>query len=160
MDRTLGRLLHDVRRYYRRAFDRRTSGLGLTATQWHVLACLSAHEGLKQGELADELGMAPIALVRVIDHLEAAELVERRVHPDDRRARTLHLQSAATSVIERIRDVALDIQGRATAGFSREEFLQFQGFLEAVHRNLLADDAAYQRSDGEAARRARRRDGT
>lgn len=150
-DRTLGRLLHDVRRYYRRAFDRRTSGLGLTATQWHVLAFLSVHEGLKQGELADELGMAPIALVRVIDHLEGVNLVERRVHPDDRRARTLHLKPAAASVIDRIQRVALDIQHQATAGFSREEFELFQRFLETVHRNLLADDDVVEQPNGEAA---------
>lgn len=149
-DRSLGWLFHDVRRYYRRAFDRRAKGLGFTPIQWHALAYLSASEGLRQGELADQLGVAPIAVVRLIDRLEAADLVKRRVHPTDRRARTLHLKPAAFAMIERIRAVSRDIQAQATAGFNADELSLFQDFLARARDNLVADDDAQGQSVGDA----------
>ena len=57
-------------------------------------------ENVRQGVLADELGIEGPSLVRLIDLLEAEGLVERREDPSDRRAKTLHLTKAGEVKVE------------------------------------------------------------
>src|SRR3954447_25460282 len=94
-DRHLGFLLHDVARLLRTRFDQRARVLGLSRAQWSVLAHLSRNEGIRQNALADILEVEPITLARLLDRLEESGMVERRVDPNDRRARRLFVCPAA-----------------------------------------------------------------
>src|SRR3954453_13700996 len=87
----LGFVLHDVARLLRKRFEQRVRGLGLTRSQWQVLFLLAQHEGINQVGLAEILEIEPITLLRILDRLEAAGLVERRTHAADRRVRLLYL---------------------------------------------------------------------
>ena len=55
-----GFLLHDVARLMRKRFEHHARGLGLTRSQWQVLAYLSRNEGISQTGLADLLEVEPI----------------------------------------------------------------------------------------------------
>ena len=100
---TLGFLLHDAARLLRKRFDQKARHLGLTRAQWQVLAHVARNEGLHQGALAEILELEPITLVRLIDRLEAAGMVERRAHATDRRLKLLHLTDKARPVLETMR---------------------------------------------------------
>src|SRR5690349_2775122 len=99
LDRNWGFLLHDAARLLRKRFDQRARGLGLTRAQWQVLAHVNRQEGLNQTALAEILEIEPITLVRLLDRLEAAGLIERRVHPRDRRVRLLYVTEKARPVL-------------------------------------------------------------
>jgi DNA-binding MarR family transcriptional regulator len=77
----LGFVLHDVARLLRKRFEQRVRGFGLTRSQWQVLVHLAQHEGINQVGLAEILEIEPITLLRILDRLEAAGLVERRTPP-------------------------------------------------------------------------------
>ena len=62
-------------------------------------------ESLRQGALADELGIEGPSLVRLIDLLQVEGLVERREDPTDRRAKTLHLTALGEIKVEEINRV-------------------------------------------------------
>ena len=100
-ERNLGFLLHDVARLMRKRFEQKARGLGLTRSQYSVLAHLARNEGIQQGGLAEILEVEPITLTRILDRLEEAELVERRAHPKDRRIRLLHLTPEGASAAGR-----------------------------------------------------------
>ena len=68
-----GFLLHDISRLLRKRFDRRARGLGLTKSQWIVMAHLARHEGIKQSGLAEILEVEPITLAVSYTHLRAHE---------------------------------------------------------------------------------------
>src|ERR1700686_1417320 len=89
----IGALLHDVARLIRRRFERRArqTGLAITRQQAGVLLSVARNEGLSQAAVATLLDIEPIALVRLLDRLHEEDLVERRLHPTDRRVRTLWL---------------------------------------------------------------------
>jgi MarR family transcriptional regulator for hemolysin len=91
-------------RIYRRAVDKALAAHGLSeARALPVLHIARLGEGLRQGALAEELGIEGPSLVRILDQLCAAGLVERRDDPNDRRAKTLHLTDegrALAAVIE------------------------------------------------------------
>src|SRR5947207_15571905 len=116
-DRTLGLVLHDVARFLRKRFEQRAreADLPLTRAQWSVLAHLARQEGINQAALAQILEIEPITLVRLLDRLQAAGLVERRPDPNDRRARVLFLTAAAHPLLDRIWTLAAEVRQDAMA---------------------------------------------
>src|SRR3989304_6356059 len=91
LDRNFGFLVHDVARLLRKEYDRRVRRLGLTRSQWRVVAHLYRNEGVTQTELADILEIEDATLAGLLDRLEAAGWVERRPGGRGRRANRLHL---------------------------------------------------------------------
>jgi DNA-binding MarR family transcriptional regulator len=139
-ERSFGFLLYDSARLLRRNFDRRARPAGLTRAQWSVLANLARNEGIKQTELADILEIQPITLVGLIDRLEAVGMVERRSHPSDRRARTLHLTHKARPMLEHMRELADETRQEAMAGLSVSEQEHLIDQLNRIRRNLSERD--------------------
>ena len=79
-------------RIYRRETDRALAEHGVSAAKaLPVLGIARLGEGVRQGVLADTLGVEGPSLVRILDQLCTSGLVERRDDPNDRRAKTLHL---------------------------------------------------------------------
>lgn len=84
--------LGQITRAYKVAADQSVSNLGLSqATACPLVMIGRLGSGVRPGSVADALGLDPASVVRVIDHLIAAKLVERREDPTDRRAKLLYL---------------------------------------------------------------------
>jgi MarR family transcriptional regulator, organic hydroperoxide resistance regulator len=64
---------------------------GIAATEWRVLAALSARDGIAMNELAGLVLFKQPTLTKAIDRMERAELVERRTPVTDRRRTLVHL---------------------------------------------------------------------
>jgi MarR family transcriptional regulator for hemolysin len=89
---TLTMSLVHVSRTYKSAADKLVANFGLSlASAWPVVMIGRLGDGVRPGEVADALGLEPSSLVRVIDQLISAQLVERFDDAHDRRAKTLHL---------------------------------------------------------------------
>jgi DNA-binding MarR family transcriptional regulator len=149
-------VLYDVGRLFRRDFHRRSRSQGTTRAQWQVLGTLARHEGIRQINLADLLEIEPITLVRLLDRLEEAGLVERRPDPTDRRARTLHLTPMARPVIEQIREIGMACSAVGLAGLSEVEQTELLRLLRRIRANLAERSAPAE--DG-AAPSARQKEG-
>jgi DNA-binding MarR family transcriptional regulator len=137
---TFGFLLHDTARLLRRDFERRSKGTGLTRAQWAVLAYVARNEGSNQAALADMLDIEPITLVRLLDKLEAAALVERRPDPSDRRVRRLFLTEATGPLLEQLQQLAAETRETALAGLNEAERRQLTDLLMKVRVNLSGRD--------------------
>jgi DNA-binding MarR family transcriptional regulator len=137
---TFGFLLHDTARLLRRDFERRSKGTGLTRAQWAVLAYVARNEGSSQAALADMLEIEPITLVRLLDKLEAAGLVERRPDPNDRRVRRLHLTEATGPLLTQLQGLAAEARETALAGLTDGERQQLTDLLMKVRGNLSGRD--------------------
>jgi DNA-binding MarR family transcriptional regulator len=137
-ERTLGFVLHDVARALRKRLEQRAreTQLGLTRAQWSVLAHLARQEGINQAALAQILEIEPITLVRQLDRLQAAGLVERRPDPSDRRARVLFLTPTARPLLERIWTLAAVVREEAMAGLSEPERERLIELLLKIKSNL------------------------
>src|SRR5262245_26297396 len=105
-ERSFGFILHDIARLMRKRFDQRARALGLSRSQWQVLAHLSRHQGINQSGLAEILEIENITLGRLIDRMEEAGWVERRPDPNDRRARRLYMTEKVEPMMERMRALA------------------------------------------------------
>lgn len=97
----IGRLVTRLARIWRRESDQALSDHGLSyATAIPLLVLSRQGDNIRQGVLADELGIEGPSLVRLIDLLQAEGLVARRGDPTDRRAKTLHLTKAGEAKVE------------------------------------------------------------
>lgn len=136
MNETIGFLLNDSARLFRRAFNARTKDSGITALQWRMISYLKRHEGIRQGPLAELIEVEPITLSRMVDRLVEAELVERRADPTDRRAWRLYLTARAGDLLQTMRRTAEDLNAEATEGLSPAEREQLAALVERVRANL------------------------
>jgi MarR family transcriptional regulator, transcriptional regulator for hemolysin len=138
--RTLGFLVNDVARLWRKRFEQqaRATALGLTRAQSAVLANLARQEGLNQAALAQILEIEPITLARLLDRIEAAGLVERRRDPNDRRAYLLFLTESAYPLLDRIFDLAAAVREDALVGISEPDRARLLELMALVKANLGA----------------------
>lgn len=136
MSETIGFLLNDTARLFRRAFNARTRDSGITALQWRLITYLKRHEGIRQGPLAELLEVEPITLSRMVDRLVEAEMVERRADPADRRAWQLYLTPRAGELLSGMRDTADALTAEATEGLTAAQAEQLVDLVERVRSNL------------------------
>jgi MarR family transcriptional regulator for hemolysin len=94
--------LLDVARAVRTFIDQRAREHAMTRAQWGVLVRLERQEGMTQAEMAEQLEMQPISLLRLVDRLCLQDLVERRPHPSDRRANRLYLTDKGRALLVRM----------------------------------------------------------
>ncbi|HET9033194.1 MAG TPA: MarR family transcriptional regulator [Dokdonella sp.] len=139
--------LHDVTCLFRKNFDRRAIRFDLTRAQWRALKSIRRREGMSQAELAEFLEMEPIAIGRVIDRLVAADFVERRADPSDRRRWCLHLTAKAHDVTDDMEVLAEALRHEALAGISQTDFDAFERVLAQIRANLLTIDPTTESSD-------------
>jgi DNA-binding MarR family transcriptional regulator len=86
--------------------------------EWWVLSCLATRGGRPMSEIAEYAGMPNPSLTKVVDRMVAANLVFRRVDPEDRRRTLLYLttrgQEKHTEVAVAVADAEAEM--RAAAG--------------------------------------------
>src|SRR6516164_4631885 len=155
--RAFGFLVHDVSRLIKRRFERRARQMGLPITrqQAAVILNIAGNEGVSQAEVANWLGIEPIALVRMLDKLHEEGLVERRAHPTDRRVRTLWLTPAARTVVTQILAINKAIREEAFAGMPAHARDTVIDILDGIKGNLTLREEA----DGSPAARPAEPDG-
>jgi len=140
MNETIGFLLNDTARLFRRAFNARTRDSGITALQWRLITYLKRHQGIRQGPLADLIEVEPITLSRMVDRLAEAGLVERRADPTDRRAWQLFLTPRARALLGDMRRTIDRLTEEATEGLSATERDQLIALVGRVRCNLSRRD--------------------
>src|ERR1700719_5271052 len=84
----IGFLIHDVSRLRRTVVDKALRPMGVTRSQWWVLANLSRHngEGMMQTELAKVMDVGKVTLGGLIDRLESTGLLKTLGGPSDPRS--------------------------------------------------------------------------
>lgn len=133
----LGFLVHDVSRLRRNMVDRALKPIGLTRSQWWVLAFLSRRDGMPQVALADELDVGKVALGGLVDRLEASGLVERRGDPIDRRVKRIHLTKAGSKLVRDIRASVTDVEEEIVDGVDVSDLHATIRALRKMKSNLL-----------------------
>lgn len=136
-----GFLVSEVSRLYSQQFDRLArEKLGLSQAQCRLLAVLAWHDGdapLSQAELAQRIGVTPMAVASLCDRLAAAGWIERRPHPEDRRVNRLHIKPAARKALERAMAIGDELTTHSLSGLSAAERNQLVALLGKARQGLL-----------------------
>lgn len=132
-----GFLIHDVSRLRRIVVDRALKPLGITRSQWWVLAFLSRRDGMTQTALAADLDLTKVAIGGLIDRLESAGFVERRADERDARARRVYLTRAGLRLVATIRESVDAVETEILTAVSEAELAEAAKVLVKVKRRLL-----------------------
>ena len=147
----LGFLLHDVSRLRSSVLDRALKPLGVTRSQWWVLAFLSRADGLSQVALAEELDLGKVALGALVDRLGRAGLVSRKFDRMDRRIKRVHLTKAGRSLVAEVRGSVTRTENRIVDSVGDADLAATARALRGMKANLLAmqseTDVERERSD-------------
>jgi MarR family transcriptional regulator for hemolysin len=131
-----GFLLKEVTRRYVLRFEVRAREISLNLAQAKTLVRLEKNQGVSQARLAELAEVDAMAMVRILDRMEADGLLERRPDPADRRARCLYLTAKAKPILGEIWRLSDETREELFAGVGKADREVFMSVLEHIHDNL------------------------
>lgn len=134
----LGYLVHDVSRLRRTLYDQHLKPLGITRSQWWVLANISRRPeaGVISSDLARDMDIGKVTLSGILDRLEVAGYIYRRADPADKRAKRVFITEAGYQLISKMREVIEPLNKRICAGMDDSEISALEQGLSALKTNL------------------------
>jgi len=132
-----GFLIHDVSRLRRVVVDRSLKPLGITRSQWWVLAFLSRRDGMTQTALAADLDLTKVAIGGLLDRMEDAGFVERRADRNDGQARRVYLTRAGAKMVNTIRERVESTELEILSRVPEEQLNQAADTLRTLKDTLL-----------------------
>jgi DNA-binding MarR family transcriptional regulator len=104
-----------------RALQSRAVRLGFSPGQFPVLLELWEEEGLTQRQLLDRVDVEQATMANTLSRMERDGLIERRVHPRDKRAQQIFLTERARAMREEALELAREAEDAVFSGFRRFE---------------------------------------
>jgi DNA-binding MarR family transcriptional regulator len=128
----LSTLVHELDLQNNARLRERVARIGLTIAQASALRALAAPTTLR--ELAARMKCEPSNAIVVIDKLEDQQLIERRPHPTDRRAKQIHLTPQGSQHRDRL--LTLLREAPLSTGLTEQE----QDLLQSLLQRALSQD--------------------
>lgn len=118
---SFGARLSHAARQWRRAADLRLRPFGLTEATWLPLVHIArAPAPPRQKDLAASMSLDGSSVVRLLDNLEAAGLIQRQ-EGEDRRAKIIRLTPRGRAIADQVETVARRVRSDALAGLSDKD---------------------------------------
>lgn len=125
-----------IARQLRAHFDQSVVRLGVTRSQWTVIAAVARYPGATQRTIASLLEIAEASAGRQIDRMCADGLLERRPKDDDRRAHAVFLSEAGQKITSTLASIARSNEEVAFAGFELDDLERFNAMLDMISENV------------------------
>lgn len=127
-------------------FHRVATALGVTVSEWRVLATLAGNEPMSIGRIAQITTIKQPTVTRVLDRMQAKGRVERMVNDGDRRITLVRITPAGTKVVAKLIALARQHEQRVLQPFGVERSQTLKSTLQAIielHRPAAADTATH-----------------
>lgn len=144
-DLRIGYFVHDVSRLRRTLFDQKMKPLGVTRSQWWVLAQLGRSEktlgeqGMLQTELANVLDVGKVTVGGLIDRLEAGGFVRRMPCPNDRRAKRVVVTEAGRATLRQVQSVSQELNAMILKEIPQESIRLAEEVLAKMKANIMQE---------------------
>lgn len=149
-----GYVVHDVSRMRRIVMDHAVNPLGLTRSQWSILATLSrsSKHGMMQAEIARQMDVGKVTIGGLVRRLEVAGLVERRSDDSDKRLKRVYITDKGYEVIRRMIVLADELNNDILDGISDKDREIAEKTLVRVRDNLkrMIEQNRRERQGGDA----------
>ena len=113
------------------------SKYNLTAVQGMVLNFLGQEDEITSTGLGKRTGLDSATLTGILDRLGAAKLIERRRHPDDRRAIQIWLTGKGRETAREIYDLSIQANRSFLSVLSPDEVATLHGLLAKVRAGAM-----------------------
>jgi DNA-binding MarR family transcriptional regulator len=125
-------------------FRHRVAHLGITPDQFSILRWLTEGDpvGLTQREITDLMASDPNTITSTLSRMEAAKLISRTPHEQDRRAHRVKLRKKGVDTFEAARSVAMELQKHVLSALPASRREKFLEDLEAIADACASEAAA------------------
>lgn len=123
-------------RLMRNIFDREIASLGVTRSQWTMIAAVASRPGANQRVIAELLEMSEASAGRLIDRLCNEGLLERRAREDDKRARAVFVTDRVGPIMEKLTRVAEANEERLFRDFDEDELETLVEYLDRLYARV------------------------
>ena len=136
-ENSVGFIVNTTAKTFQKVLDSELrKNVGVTISQWRVVATLVLHSGLTQKEIADKVGIEGATLVPVIDKMEKEGLLKRKPDSKDRRVNRIYTTPKADSLWTYMTECALRIRKVSTRDISEEQIKITLETLRKISKNL------------------------
>jgi DNA-binding MarR family transcriptional regulator len=138
----VGQLLYRVKAAQMNALDEvlakdpDLAHLEISAAQYVVISVLAKSECVDSvAQLCKDLPYDAGAMTRMLDRLEAKELIGRRRCPNDRRLVKIELTEAGRAALPKMRECSVQVLNHFLKGFTQTEARQLESYLVRMLQN-------------------------
>ena len=135
-----GYLVNHMARLFEKGLRKRIAPLGIVPGQFPALLALWEQDGMTQKELLGLLDIEQATLANTLTRMERDGLIVRKEHPEDARARTIHLTEKARSIRDPAYMAATKTNEEALAGLSESERGVFLEIMRQTISGLQEED--------------------
>ncbi|MGO9007980.1 MAG: MarR family winged helix-turn-helix transcriptional regulator [Beijerinckiaceae bacterium] len=135
---TTGFIIRIVQLQIFQSFFETFSARGLTTGGFSALVAIRDNPGIQQGVLADCMLIKRSNMTKLINSLEARDLVERRVSASDKRAIDLYLTPRGRTVLAQLSDDVAQHDLDVTRALSPVEKERLLDYLNRISQDLRA----------------------
>ncbi|MEV0487669.1 MarR family winged helix-turn-helix transcriptional regulator [Streptomyces sp. NPDC050508] len=112
----------------------------LSLVSYTLLGHLEEQDGCRATDLAAHYALDKSTVSRQVAALERADLIERRLDPEDHRVQVLHLTDAGRQILAQVTENRQAAFRERLADWPEEDLARFAGYLERY--NAWPDGAA------------------
>ena len=116
-------------------FKKRLSDYDITPSQYALLQCLYAQDGLTPSQLAQALRLDTSSITGILGRLEKKALIERVYSQEDRRSVRIFLREEGKALWAQVDRVIEDANAKSTAGLDEDHYAQFLSSLSLIEHN-------------------------
>ena len=134
-----GFLITKIKQLGDRIFEKVLSEKNIDAfngPQGRILYVLWQEDGIPIKVLSDRCGLAITSLTTMLERMEHQGLIQRVQGTADKRKTLLYLTAKAHALKPEYDEVSTQMGQIYYQGFSEEEILRFEDYLDRVHKNL------------------------
>ena len=139
MDMNGGFLITKIKQLGDRIFEKILSEKNIDAfngAQGRILYVLWQEDGIPIRALSDRCGLAITSLTTMLERMEKQGLITRLQDTKDKRKTLLYMTDKAHELKQDYDSVSLRMGQIYYQGFSEEEIVRFEGYLDSISRNL------------------------
>ena len=137
----LADLVSRLRRAMRRAARAADPAMSLSVAQLELLSCIAENPGVRPGQLARLLRLAPSSVATLLNGLGSAGLVTRAGGAEDRRTVSLHLSDAGATAVRRWQQINENIVSAALTALTPDHRESLTAAAPALRDLTTAIDA-------------------
>jgi MarR family transcriptional regulator for hemolysin len=137
----LGLQLTRTARTVSRAFDAALASAGGSLPQWLILVELKGRAHGNQRAIAEAVGVEGPTLTHHLNRMEAAGLITRRRHPDNRRIHQVELTPSGDVLFLSLLEKVGDFDERLRRGLTERDTAQLHRLLDRLATNATSDPA-------------------
>ena len=105
----------------------------LRPVDFSVLVLVDDNPGITSRQICATLSILPPNLVGMVNALEGRALLERKPHPNDRRAQGLHIAVTGQAIMGQARKTAVQLEREATRRLSAAERKTLMQLLQKIY---------------------------